>query len=1235
MASANSYISNGAQRKRTGYSTANLGYVEAGLTTDDVTQIIDTHLQDVLEVINVTNGTTTVQVGGPSTTTVVIGGGSGDTEDPANTTPVPNTTTTVISEKTVIKSTDFSVGQYINLNSQYNSITSSEGGLIINVQRLTYPTFTVTAGTQINGTTLTLNQETGLVPALYVQLIGSLSNDGLYQVQTHTDYTLTINTIANPEYVSTTFVTETAPADVQIVPVRVTLIRGVSDTTWPVEIGTSALGNVSAKQVVYNTSAPNFTSLELTDATDQLKMKNTIISAAGATNATHTIPNTSSDEFTLCDADQTLKNKDIEDASCNIVDNTDSTRYLAFSIAGTPNTSTLILTNQTATRNVSLPDATTRLIGYDTVDTLTNKTIQDPATNNVAASGLATSANTIIDTKSVAPSIGQILRCSAPGMAAWETPFSLSPGKNVTMVTAGGSGNVSATINVQMLDDGFDNEPTNPDTLPSGPSFPGLGSPGGSLPGIGSLPVAIPVVLTAIGGLVAATGGLFGISGHGYHSDGTAVTILDSNGLTTKGQISGPTLNVNTINELTPGNGITINNNTTINGDLDVNGTITAQNFNVTGSTSFFDVDDMLIKDRFIHLNAGGSGVMNTGGLVVQVDRLSSPVNLTGNFTAGVDTVSNPYVSTDVASGIAANSFIYLDNSTSNNGLYEVLSHSSNILTIRGVGLHDTYTVSDQIARRDFDVESAVGASVYACSLTILRCGQGTALEICTAGQADTLTYLPILNTTNGAVVSNKSLVDATTNIVNSTDASKKMAFSAAGNSAGCTLTLNSAVTSNRTLNFPDLNDTLVSRTNTESLTNKTLGSGTQVGANISFTGHNLYNIGTNTVRPATIYTTNLDSRYTMVIGQDAVRANSTRLAIHGEDNNTILERAAIDMYTSDQYPIVSLRAGAHDTATLSFDAYQSTDGFWRSSDAGSNYLIQKFSDLLQVFTARDVAQGAEISSSWRNALTLTNTSLWNVEKQVDMSAADYSVGTASQSGFIVTGSGTSWVSAHAGGLIFFANGSYATIIRVVSATQLTVSVSQSVTSQAYTIKYGAYHAARNLGTPVLHLPDTGSIQYHKPNGTLYLECSTLSGDRTYNLPDTQAGYIDSIAVQQQHTINLNSSGLIVRNYSCYVTKHNNLVTVTIKDMSGAQSTTTGTNNLILTGVLPAGFRPSSTHYSATGLVFWNLQALTWGWSVDTSGNIYGWYISGGAWIHGGSGNDFRLGTSTLSFVMS
>jgi hypothetical protein len=87
--------------------------------------------------------------------------------------------------------------------------------------------------------------------------------------------------------------------------------------------------------------------------------------------------------------------------------------------------------------------------------------------------------------------------------------------------------------------------------------------------------------------------------------------------------------------------------------------------------------------------------------------------------------------------------------------------------------------------------------------------------------------------------------------------------------------------------------------------------------------------------------------------------------------------------------------------------------------------------------------------------------------------------------------------------------------------------------------------------------------------------------------------------------------------------------------MSGAQSTTTGTNNLILTGVLPAGFRPSSTHYSATGLVFWNLQALTWGWSVDTSGNIYGWYISGGAWIHGGSGNDFRLGTSTLSFVMS
>jgi hypothetical protein len=72
---------------------------------------------------------------------------------------------------------------------------------------------------------------------------------------------------------------------------------------------------------------------------------------------------------------------------------------------------------------------------------------------------------------------------------------------------------------------------------------------------------------------------------------------------------------------------------------------------------------------------------------------------------------------------------------------------------------------------------------------------------------------------------------------------------------------------------------------------------------------------------------------------------------------------------------------------------------------------------------------------------------------------AQYSTGTASQSGTTVTGGGTSWTSAMVGSQFIFANGTNAGIITAVaSSTSLTVTTSQTVTSQAYTITYNALH---------------------------------------------------------------------------------------------------------------------------------------------------------------------------------
>ena len=65
-----------------------------------------------------------------------------------------------------------------------------------------------------------------------------------------------------------------------------------------------------------------------------------------------------------------------------------------------------------------------------------------------------------------------------------------------------------------------------------------------------------------------------------------------------------------------------------------------------------------------------------------------------------------------------------------------------------------------------------------------------------------------------------------------------------------------------------------------------------------------------------------------------------------------------------------------------------------------------------------------------------------------------YDIGTASQSGTTVTGAGTTFTAAMNGGRIMFANGDWASITAFVSGTQLTVSPSQTVSSQAFVVYF-------------------------------------------------------------------------------------------------------------------------------------------------------------------------------------
>src|ERR1700747_537301 len=73
-----------------------------------------------------------------------------------------------------------------------------------------------------------------------------------------------------------------------------------------------------------------------------------------------------------------------------------------------------------------------------------------------------------------------------------------------------------------------------------------------------------------------------------------------------------------------------------------------------------------------------------------------------------------------------------------------------------------------------------------------------------------------------------------------------------------------------------------------------------------------------------------------------------------------------------------------------------------------------------------------------------------------------YNVGTASQSGTTVTGTGTTFTSSMVGGTIVYANGITANITAFNSATSLTTSQSLTVSNQNYTIYYQTTY---NTGT--------------------------------------------------------------------------------------------------------------------------------------------------------------------------
>jgi hypothetical protein len=104
----------------------------------------------------------------------------------------------------------------------------------------------------------------------------------------------------------------------------------------------------------------------------------TVQATAVAGTNTLTLPATTSDTLVGKATTDTLTNKKLSDSTTTIVDATDVTKVIKFDVGGTTAITGTIATAFTTAKTLTLPDATDTLVGKDTTDILTNKTLTSP-----------------------------------------------------------------------------------------------------------------------------------------------------------------------------------------------------------------------------------------------------------------------------------------------------------------------------------------------------------------------------------------------------------------------------------------------------------------------------------------------------------------------------------------------------------------------------------------------------------------------------------------------------------------------------------------------------------------------------------------------------------------------------------------------------------------------------------------------------------------------------------------
>ena len=233
-----------------------------------------------------------------------------------------------------------------------------------------------------------------------------------------------------------------------------------------------------------------------------------------------------------------------------------------------------------------------------------------------------------------------------------------------------------------------------------------------------------------------------------------------------------------------------------VNNDLIVEG-----NLIVKGDSTVLYPESVNIADNHLFINAGYEfNQAQSGGIVVNYEptALGKYVDV-GGFTAGAAGISNAAVAvSSEGTSFAAGDIIQVSGAANdlNNGLFEVYSHVSDVLTIKGIGL---YSCSESFLQNQFVTDSTVQGLITKINVAVLQASVTGEWQYA-KGSSAPLTFTAL---TGGALLASNNLSD----LADASSARTNLGLGSAAESAASDFL---AVASN----LSDLDDASAARTN-------------------------------------------------------------------------------------------------------------------------------------------------------------------------------------------------------------------------------------------------------------------------------------------------------------------------------------------------------------------------------------------------------------------------------------